>query len=158
MSNKANFLRLVSAEPTDTVVQNQSRIKNRAMLRASQEIALKVLAKLDEKSWTQKDLARALDVTPQQVSKIVSGKENLTLDTITKLQQVLDIALLVSYREQQSRPGTVLHFSQKITRVHIHPLVLRRTYTKTMPTQSIIAQAFSDIYEQPLESWESITN
>lgn len=98
-SNKEKFLSLVSKENTNTVDKNRERIKNRARLRESQYIALKVLDKLDEKGWTQKKLAVAMNVSPQQISKIVSGKENLTLDTQIKIQTILDIPILASYYE-----------------------------------------------------------
>jgi plasmid maintenance system antidote protein VapI len=101
MSNKDNFLAIVSGEDTKTMEQATWRIKNRAMLRESQKIALKVLGKLDELGWTQRDLAEKMEVSPQQISKIVSGKENLTIDTQVKLQNVLDIPILASYYEQK---------------------------------------------------------
>jgi transcriptional regulator with XRE-family HTH domain len=101
MSNKENFLAIVSGEDTKTIEQATWRIKNRAMLRESQKIALKVLGKLDELGWTQRDLAEKMEVSPQQISKIVSGKENLTIDTQVKLQNVLDIPILASYYEQK---------------------------------------------------------
>lgn len=101
MTNKKKFLALVSKEKTTTLEKNKERIKNRAMLRESQQIAIKVLTKLDELGWSQKDLAKALDVTPQQITKIVSGKENLTIETQIKLQTVLDIPVLASYYENR---------------------------------------------------------
>jgi transcriptional regulator with XRE-family HTH domain len=52
------------------------------MLRESQQIALKVLMKLDDLGWSQKDLAKAMEVAPQQITKIVSGKENLTIEKV----------------------------------------------------------------------------
>jgi len=72
------------------------------MLRESQHIALKVLAKLEELGWSQKHLANMLGVTPQQVTKIVRGKENLTIQTQIKLQEALDIPILASYYEQKA--------------------------------------------------------
>jgi transcriptional regulator with XRE-family HTH domain len=90
MNTNEKFQALVSNEKTDTLARNKERIKNRAMLRESQGIALKVLEKLDQLGWTQKKLAEKLEVSPQQVSKIVSGKENLTIETQVKLQDVLD--------------------------------------------------------------------
>ena len=101
MTNKEKFLSLVSGEPAETANRNQERIRNRAMLKESQNIAIKVLLKLDELHWNQRKLAKEMGVTPQQVNKIVSGKENFTLDTQVKLQQILDIPLLASYYEKQ---------------------------------------------------------
>jgi plasmid maintenance system antidote protein VapI len=48
---------------------------------------------LDVKDMQQKELAEAMDVSPQQVSKIVKGKQNLKLETISKLEAALGIKL-----------------------------------------------------------------
>ncbi len=101
MKNKENFLQLVTAEDTKTIAEVKERIKNRAMLHESQQIAIKVLMKLDEIGWSQKDLARELSVSPQQITKIVSGKENLTIATQIRLQNILDIPVLASYYENK---------------------------------------------------------
>ncbi|RYM33308.1 helix-turn-helix domain-containing protein [Brumimicrobium glaciale] len=101
MTNKENFLKLVSENDTQTMVEVKSRIKNRAMLRESQQISIKVLIKLDELGWTQKDLAREMKVTPQQITKLVSGKQNLTIETQIKLQNILNIPVLASYYEDR---------------------------------------------------------
>ena len=99
MSNKENFLKLVSYEKTPTVESVKERMRNRDMLHESKQIALKVLVKLDEVGWSQKDLANKMGVSPQQINKIVSGKENLTLETLVKLQNLLNIPLLATYNE-----------------------------------------------------------
>lgn len=101
MTNKEKFLALVSEEDSGTLERNRERIRKRAMLRESQQIALKVLMKLDDLGWSQKDLAKAMGVTPQQITKIVSGKENLTIETQIKLQNILDIPVLASYYENK---------------------------------------------------------
>jgi transcriptional regulator with XRE-family HTH domain len=101
MTNKEKFLNLVSGEDSKTLAEVRKRIKNRAMLRESQQIALKVLMKLDELGWTQKDLANKMGVSPQQITKIVSGKENLTIETQVKLQGILEIPVLASYYESK---------------------------------------------------------
>lgn len=69
------------------------RRDNREWLRKSQRIAVRILSVLDKNGMQQKELAKALDVSPQQVSKIVQGKQNLTLKTISKLEAVLDVTL-----------------------------------------------------------------
>ena len=77
----------------------KKRRKNRSWQRKSQGIASRVLTTLKEQNMQQKELAEALDVSPQQVSKIVKGRENLTLQTITKLEQVLGISLFETPRK-----------------------------------------------------------
>lgn len=103
MTNKEKFLALVSQTDHSTLEQVKWRIKNREMLRESQKIALKILTRLDELNWTQKDLAREMEVSPQQINKIVSGKENLGLGTQIKLQKLLDIPILASYYEDKMK-------------------------------------------------------
>jgi len=99
MSNKEIFKTLVSSEKNNTIERNRERIKNRAYLRESQAIAMKVLDKLDELGWSQVKFAKEMCVTPQQITKIVSGKENLTIETQIKIQNILDIPILASYYE-----------------------------------------------------------
>jgi transcriptional regulator with XRE-family HTH domain len=101
-SNKEKFQALVATEKTDTVARNKERIKNRARLRESQAIALKVLTQLDELGWSQRRLAQEMDVSPQQITKIVKGTENLTLETQVKLQEILDIPIFATYYEKKA--------------------------------------------------------
>ena len=72
------------------------RRNNRQWLRYSQFIAMMVLKRLEELGYTQKQLAEKLGCSAQYVSKIVKGSENLTLETISKLEQVLDLDILKS--------------------------------------------------------------
>lgn len=88
--------------PSDAIAKNKERIKHREMLRESRKIALKVLMKLDEAGMKQRELAELMQVSPQQISKIVSGNENLTIETQIKLQNILNIPILASFYENQS--------------------------------------------------------
>lgn len=105
MTKKEQFKSLVSNEKPNTVVRNKERIKNRARLRESQQIALKVLTKLDEIGWSQRKLAEEMAVSPQQITKIVRGSENLTLETQVKIQEILDIPILATYYEDKYEQG-----------------------------------------------------
>ncbi len=87
--------------PSDAIAKNKERIKHREMLRESRKIALKVLMKLDELGMKQRELAELMQVSPQQISKIVSGNENLTIETQIKLQNILNIPILASFYEKQ---------------------------------------------------------
>lgn len=69
MTNKEKFLQLVSDEDNNTLKEIKQRIKNRAMLRESQQIAIKVLMKLDELGWTQKDLAQKWEYLHNKLPK-----------------------------------------------------------------------------------------
>lgn len=74
----------------------QWRRENRRWLRYSGYIALKVQGRLEELSLSQKELAERLSCSPQYVSKLLKGSENLTLDTISKLEECLGLDLIHS--------------------------------------------------------------
>src|SRR5690554_6381557 len=71
------------------------RKENKAWIRKATRISLRVLDALDEKGWSQAQLARALEVTPQQVTDIVKGENDFKLSTVSKLEAVLGIQLQV---------------------------------------------------------------
>lgn len=102
MTNKEKFLELVSKEKSNTAEKIEWRVQNRLWLRKSQKIALKILSLLDEKNMSQKDLANLLDVSPQQISKWVKGKENFQLETISRIETALDTTLIHVDDEQGS--------------------------------------------------------
>jgi antitoxin component HigA of HigAB toxin-antitoxin module len=67
------------------------RRANRAWLRRSQAIAVKILDKMDEMHWTQSQVAEKLGCSQQYVSRIVKGSENLTLEMLSKIEDALGI-------------------------------------------------------------------
>lgn len=107
MTKKEKFLKIVSTQQTDTIAKNKQLIENRDRLKESQLIAIKVLDKLEYLGWTQRKLAEKMGVSPQQVNKVVKGKENLTLETQIKLQNILDIPILASYYDNPSNQKPV---------------------------------------------------
>jgi len=114
-TNKEKFLTLVTETDEKFIEEVKKRDKERARLKESFMIGIKVLARLDELGWTQKQLAEVMEVAPQQVNKIVRGKQNLTLDTLAQLQEVLQIPLLASWYEKKStQPKPVEMIKSKI--------------------------------------------
>lgn len=92
--NKSKLNSLISDQPSGWLEKARVRAENSDWLDKSASIALKVLHELREQSMSQKDLAEKLHVSTQYVSKLVKGKENLSLETICKLEKVLDTTLI----------------------------------------------------------------
>lgn len=130
MTNKDKFLKLVSDKDSKTLAEVKKRIKSRAMLHESHHIALKVLMKLDDLGWTQKKLAEKMSVSPQQISKIVSGKENLTIETQINLQNILDIPVLASYYEKKSEKfeEMILSYEERIDKIMAQAVSVKHRY------------------------------
>ena len=95
MTNKEKFLALTTQQNSGTIDRIKFRLDNRSWLKRSQVVAIKVLVKLDELSLSQKDLAAKMNVSPQYINRVVKGSENLTLETLDKLEVALGIDLLV---------------------------------------------------------------
>jgi len=95
IANKKEILDKLTATHTSKWEEKATwRQENQEWLIRSQEIALKVLHALRQKNMSQRDLARLLNCSAQHVSKLVSGKENLTLETISRLEDVLGMRLI----------------------------------------------------------------
>lgn len=67
------------------------RRANRAWLRRSQAVAMKMLDKMEEMKWTQAQVADKLGCSQQYVSRIVKGNENLTLEMLSKIEDNLGV-------------------------------------------------------------------
>lgn len=83
-----------SSTPSRWREEAEYRVENRAWLRYSQYIAMLMLEKMDELSLTQKALAERMGCTQQYVSKILRGKENLSIETLSKIESALSLRLL----------------------------------------------------------------
>ena len=91
-----------SKTPSKWREEAEWRRENASWLRHSQQIAVKVLLKMKELHMTQKALAERMNCTQQYVSKILKGKENISLDTMTRLEEALQINILVdNYQPSQ---------------------------------------------------------
>lgn len=77
------------------------RRANRNWIRKSQEIALIMINHMEEKHMTQSALAEKMGCSQQYISKLLKGKENLSLETIVKIEEALGIELLVTIHKYQ---------------------------------------------------------
>lgn len=90
----AKLDQITAIESNKWLEEADYRFENKAWLQKSQAIALNILRTIRAKGMSQKELAEKLSVSPQQVNKWVKGKENFTLDTISKIEIVLNIQLI----------------------------------------------------------------
>lgn len=70
------------------------RKENKSWLRYSQLVAMRMLDQMANEGLTQKALAERLGCSQQYVSKILKGQENLSIETICKIEEALAIELL----------------------------------------------------------------
>lgn len=109
-TNKQKLADFAAKRPSQWLKNAQHRSENKKWLEYSFQIAIKVLATIDATpGMTQKHLAELIGVSPQYISKILKGQENLTLETISKLEAALDIQLLKIEDESFNISGSFKH-------------------------------------------------
>ena len=84
-----------SETPSTWREEAEWRRDNWSWLRHSQRIAVKVLLQMKRLDLTQNALAERMDCSQQYVSKILKGRENMSLDTLSKLENALGICLIL---------------------------------------------------------------
>ena len=84
------------ASPTQSKWREQAefRRENKSWLMYSLSIALATIKRMDELGMSQATLAERMGCSQQYVSKILKGRENLSLGTISKLETSLDFSIL----------------------------------------------------------------
>lgn len=83
-----------AAKDTAWLQKADFRKANEDWLDISFGISMMLLKFIREQGMTQKELAEKLSFSPQYMSKILQGKENLTLETIAKLQKATGVTLI----------------------------------------------------------------
>jgi len=95
MSNNSEKLIALSKGAKSKWLENaKERKESEKWSDRSIRIALNVLEILRQKNMTKQELADKMQVSAQYISKIVKGRENLTLETISKLESALDVEMI----------------------------------------------------------------
>ena len=71
------------------------RMANKSWLRYSQQIAMMMLDRMEELHMSQKQLSEMMGCSQQYVSKLLKGGENLSLETISKIEKALTITIIL---------------------------------------------------------------
>lgn len=108
---------IIADEPNKWLEEANYRFENKAWLRKSQAIALKILRHIRANGISQKELAERLNVAPQQVNRWVKGGENFTLETISKIEMALDIELVDVYGDLKNSENAIVLKSEMLVEV-----------------------------------------
>lgn len=83
-----------SATPSQWRGKAEARKANKEWLRYSQRIAMMMLDKIEELGITQKAVAERMGCSQQYISKVLKGTENLSIETISKIESALGLQIL----------------------------------------------------------------
>ena len=70
------------------------RMANKSWLRYSQQIAMMMLDRMEELGMSQKQLSELMGCSQQYVSKVLKGQENLSLETLSKIERCLELQII----------------------------------------------------------------
>ncbi len=90
----ARLKRHQSTTPSRWREKAEWRLQNKSWLRHSQHIAMLMLDKMEKMNLTQKQLAEMMGCSQQYVSKVLKGEENLSLETMAKIEDCLNICII----------------------------------------------------------------
>lgn len=93
-ANTEKFDALVSNKTSGWHKDVNERISNKAWQEKAFDIALRVIRYMRTNKVSQVSLAKDMGVSPQYINKILQGKENMTLETICRLESTLNITLI----------------------------------------------------------------
>lgn len=94
-SETLTFLESHQSETPSRFTENaQWRKENASWLRWSRQVALAIIDYMQENGLKRADLAKKLGVSPQYVSKLLSGTENLSFKSIANIEEKLGINCL----------------------------------------------------------------
>lgn len=83
-----------SATPSRWREKAMERQANKEWLRYSQNIAMMMLDKMEELGITQKAVAERMGCSQQYISRVLKGSENLSIETIFKIESALGLQIL----------------------------------------------------------------
>ncbi len=90
-----DFLEAHKSDHPSTFTEDAKwRQENEVWLRWSRRIALSIVDYMQENNLTRSDIANKLGVTPQYVSKILSGNTNFSFKSVAEIESKLGISCM----------------------------------------------------------------
>ncbi len=132
--NLEKMQQLAQPLPDNEGQQMKYQIENRDWLLLSVKLAMKIRSLMATEGISQSELARRMGVTPAQVTKILSGQENLGLKTIVKVESPLGKPLFSVDIEEDTHEVSIHK------RVEYIPFPI---FIKSQPVEKNLTSAYS---------------
>src|SRR6056297_1313204 len=84
-------------------IRNRTKPEQKRYIKKNIAIVNAIYEALERKNMKASDLARKMGKSPAEISKWLSGSHNLTLQSITKLETILDEDIVLTPSEAQSQ-------------------------------------------------------
>ena len=94
MDIRKNLEAHASVTPSHWREEAEARRANKPWLRFSQQVAIAMPDRMEHLGLTQKKLAELMGCSQQYISKVLKGRENLSIETIFKIEDALQLHIL----------------------------------------------------------------
>ncbi|MCT3917904.1 helix-turn-helix transcriptional regulator [Elizabethkingia anophelis] len=153
MTNKEKYLRKIADQESLAVKEAKERLKNKSWLKGSKKLALRILIRLDELNWSQKDLADKLFVTPPYINKLLKGNEKFGWEILHSLEEILNLPILYGF--QSTNEVKTKTYSEDGT-FHINPSNSIKKYpTETQEKSKGIVMHIGD-WSTPTDTFRKV--
>lgn len=112
---------------------------------------------LDKKGWNQADLAKALGKAPSEINKWLNPAHNMTLKTIAKLEDKLEVTLLATPLRHQAKQQATL-FGHEFEQQHYRALVDGHSVANVRISVSTHVTQASEATVAPIQYAAAITS
>jgi len=85
--NREKFEKILSRTPSKWAEKHKAKKESNSLGQDSAMVAINVLTLLEEKKWSQEQLAQIMNISPKEVSKIVKGKVNFSIELIAAIEK-----------------------------------------------------------------------
>ena len=93
--NTLDFLEAHQSDQPSTFIEDAKwRQENEVWLRWSRSIALSIVDYMQENALSRSDIAKRLGVSPQYVSRILSGSTNFSFKSVAEIERKLGISCM----------------------------------------------------------------
>lgn len=108
----------------------RERIKpaNRVFAGKNLAISTQISHILEQKGWSQRDLAKAMQKEPSEVSKLMSGLHNITLMSIANIESALGEDIIITPMEACERYKETKYIYLKVSANINYNNACRKTY------------------------------
>jgi len=119
--------------------KERSQPENKIFVAKNLDIIERIQHILDEKQWTQKTLAQRLGKSESEISKWLSGLHNFTLQTLAKLEGVLDTQIIITPKQKEYQTVTIQKNIVKewhaiFSNIALKTFVVQKTFSPQKPT------------------------
>ncbi len=132
--NLEKLHQLATTLPEKERQQMEHQIENQDWLLLSVRLSMKIRSLMASEGICQSELARRMGVSPTQVTKILSGQENISLKTIAKVEAALGKSL---FRIEMERESHEVVIKEKVEYIPFP------VFIKSEPIEKKMSSAFS---------------